>query len=358
LDSRKQLESAVGSIAERLSRADAGSLEIEAKKLDSERFELLKKLEEIRNQLSEARADEYRDIAIAGKSWAPADAARQVVQEREAHGWLPGPVAAVAPLPLSVGELTDLYRTNVSLSREDENELSGHLPELHDLPRAEDFEGSVNERNRLGLDDLELRSDLWEANVEPCAPGDIELLRTALVQAVEPLSGRDKWKLAAVYAGRYGDVHRQPWDQLVSLVRLVHRAAANAQESMVKYGPEAAGDSKTDVKEQERIAGEILAHLEDGGKLGSITLFTHKSWSQFLEQTKVNDASPRLPEHFDALRQFLRLQGLRQDLGARWDRQVAALGAPHAKEMGEEIEKTLMQYCDSIDGGPSWQEPP
>ena len=34
LDSRKQLESAVGSIAERLSRADAGSLEMEAKKLE------------------------------------------------------------------------------------------------------------------------------------------------------------------------------------------------------------------------------------------------------------------------------------------------------------------------------------
>src|SRR5712692_5878500 len=40
LDSRKQLESAVGSIAERLSRADAGSLEIEWKKLESERLDL------------------------------------------------------------------------------------------------------------------------------------------------------------------------------------------------------------------------------------------------------------------------------------------------------------------------------
>jgi superfamily I DNA/RNA helicase len=47
LVSRKQLESAVGSIAERLSRADAGSLEMQAKKLESERLELLKRLDEI-----------------------------------------------------------------------------------------------------------------------------------------------------------------------------------------------------------------------------------------------------------------------------------------------------------------------
>jgi very-short-patch-repair endonuclease len=354
LDSRKQLESAVGSIAERLSRADAGSLEMEAKKLETERLDLLKKLDEIRNQFTDARADEYREIAIAGKSWTPADAARQVVQEKDVHGWIPGPVAAVAPLPLSPGELADLYRTGVSISREDENELSGHLPELHDLPRAEEFEASVSERNRLGMEDLDLRSDLWEPGAVQNSPEEIEGLSAALVQAVEPLSGKDKWKLAAVYAGKYGDVHRQPWDQLVRFVRLVHREAANAQESFVKYGPEVSGTSVP--KEQERIAGEILAHLEDGGKLGSITLFTHKAWSQFLDHAKVNNARPRLPEHFQALRQFFRLNGLREDLGARWDRQVATLGTPHSDEMGGEIEKTQMQYCDSIEQCLDWQK--
>jgi very-short-patch-repair endonuclease/DNA polymerase III delta prime subunit len=354
LDSRKQLESAVGSIAERLSRADAGSLEMQAKKLESERLDLLEKRDEIQKQLTEARADEYRDIAIAGKSWAPADAARQVTQEKEVHGWIPGPVAAVAPLPLSPGELADLYRTNVSISREDENELSTHLPELHDLPRAEDFEASVGERNRLGMEDLDLRCDLWESGAALNSPGEIEGLAAALVQAVEPLSGKDKWKLAAVYAGRYGDVHRQPWDQLSSFVRVVHREAANAQESFVKYGPEASNSSA--VKDQERIAGEILAHLEDGGRLSSFTLFTHKSWSQFLEQTKVNDARPRLPEHFHALRQLLRLKGLREDLRVRWNRQMAALGTPHSSKMGEEIEKTMIQYCDSMEDCLGWQE--
>ena len=354
LDSRKQLESAVGSIAERLSRADAGSLEMQAKKLESERFDLLKKLNETQNQLTEARADEYRDIAIAGKSWAPADAARQIMQEKEAHSWIPGPVAAVAPLPLSPGELADLYRTNVSISREDENELSTHLPELHDLPTAENFEASVSERNTLNMADLDLRSDLWESGSAQSSPGEIDGLAAALVRAVEPLSGKDKWKLAAVYAGKYGDVHRQPWDQLISFVRLVHREAANAQESFVKYGPQASDGSAS--KEQERTAGEIFAHLEDGGKLGSFTLFTHKSWSQFLEQTKVNNARPRLPEHFHALRQFFRLKSLRADLGARWDRQVATLGTSRSREMGEEVEKTLLQYCDSIEDCLGWQE--
>src|SRR6266478_1545861 len=106
LDSRKQLESAVGSIAERLSRADAGLLETGAKKLEAQRLDLLEKQDEIRSQLTEARADEYRDIVISGKSWAPADAARKAAQEKETCSWIPGPVAAVAPVPLSPAELT------------------------------------------------------------------------------------------------------------------------------------------------------------------------------------------------------------------------------------------------------------
>jgi len=85
LESRKQLESAVGSIAERLSRADAVSLELETKKLEAERGDIVKRLEEIHKQLAEARADEYRDIVIAGKAWPPADAARGVAKEKEAR---------------------------------------------------------------------------------------------------------------------------------------------------------------------------------------------------------------------------------------------------------------------------------
>jgi len=354
LDSRKQLESAVGSIAERLSRADAGSLEIEWKKMEAERGELLKKLDDVRNQFSDARADEYRDVVIAGKSWAPADAARKVAHEKETLGWIPSPVAAVAPLPLSPGELGDLYRTNVSVSREDEAELSGHLPELHDLPRPEEFEASVSERNRLGMEDLDLRSDLWQPGESHGSPGELEALAAGLTPSVEPLSGNEKWKLAAVYAGKYGDAHRQPWDQLVRFVRLVHREAANAQESFVNYGPQLS--DRSSLEDQERVAGEILRHLENGGKLGSFALLTHKSWSHFVESAKVKNAPPRLAEHFQALRKLAHLKNLRQELAGRWDRQVAALGTPPSSEMGEEVEKTLMQFCDSIENCLGWHE--
>ncbi|HEX4545101.1 MAG TPA: AAA domain-containing protein [Candidatus Acidoferrum sp.] len=354
LESRKQLESAVGSIAERLSRADAGSLDEEARRFEAQRLDLLRKLEDLREQLSDGRADEYRDIAMSGRTWAPADAARKVTEEKETLGWIPGPVAAVAPLPVTPAELTDLYRTNVSVSREDEMELSGHLPEIHDLPRPEDFEASVSERNRLGIEDLDLRGDLWQSGACQGPPEELAALAAQVAQAVEPLTGKEKWKLAAVYAGKYGGAHRQPWEQLVSSIRLVHREAANAQESLVKHGPQLTDPANQE--DQQRVAGEILAHLAHGGKLGSFTLLTHKAWSQFIEFAKVNNSHPRLAEHFDALYKLAHLQSLRRDLSRRWDRQMASLGTPPSAHLGEEIEKTLMQYCDSIEDCLGWHE--
>jgi very-short-patch-repair endonuclease len=354
LESRRQMESAVGSIAERLSRADAGSLETESKKLESQRRELLKKVADNVEKLTEARADEYRDIVVGGNAWAPSDAARKITREKRDHGWVPSPVAQRAPLPLSIGELSDLYRTNNSVSQEDETELSGHLPDLPDLLTPDEFEALVSDRLHLRQEDLGFRSDLWQSAILKGSQQEIETLVTKLRQAVVPLFGKEEWKLSAVYAGKYGGAHRQLWDQLLASIRLVHREAASAQETLLRYSPSLLDVSA--LEDQDRTAGEILAHLEKGGGLGWLTLATRRSWGQFIENTTVGGKRPFLPEHFHALRKISRLKILRRDLSGRWDRQVATQGSPSSNKMGEEIEKILIQFCDPIQDCLRWHE--
>jgi hypothetical protein len=55
----------------------------------------------------------------------------------------------------------------------------------------------VNERNRLGFEDLDLRADLWESGDAQSSPGEIERLAAALAQAAEPLSGKDNTDLCS-----------------------------------------------------------------------------------------------------------------------------------------------------------------
>ena len=354
LDSRRQLESAVAMIAERLSSADSGVLEREAGAFAVERRGLAQTLDRVLQQLTAARADEYREIALGDKVWVPAEAARKVKQEEGRNDWIPGPVLEQDLLPLGKEELAELYRTNVSLSTEDENELSGDLSVSALLPKPEEFQGKVSERNRLRSEDTDFRSDLWEAGEARGPEKQIEELASRLVQAVEPLSGQEKWKLAAVYAGRYGGVHIQPWKELVALIESLHRVAADSHEAFLKLDPVLTEDAS--LEQQERISDEILEHLEMGGKLSSLTLWQHRTWRAFVAGARINEARPRTVEHFKALRELAHLKIMRRGLAVRWDRQVVPLGALPSTEMGEALENTLIQFCGPIRDCLAWHE--
>lgn len=353
LDSRSQLESAVAAIAERLGSTEASSLEQQARALDGQRKDLRRRLDEVLQKLSETRGDEYREIIANGKSWPPAEAARKVVQEESANAWIPGPVMLESPLPLSDEELSQLYRTNVTLSLDDERELSYELPELCQLPTPTKFESMVRERNRLRLEDLDFCSAFWAQGPGRGTESQIESLCDRLSRAREALATKEQWKLATTYAGMHGGAHLHPWQHLVECIRLVHREAADCQETLLKYAPALAEGLSTE--EQGQIAREIQEHLELGGKLGAAAFWGHKTWRRFIAGARVNDGvRPHAAEHFDALHKLARLQGLRRELGARWDRQVTPLGATPSNQMGVALENTLLQFCDVIEDCLAW----
>src|SRR5438132_11221451 len=109
-DSRKEMESTIDAISERLASTDAEKLEREAEVLAQRRIELLRLLRETRHQLAEARGSEYRAIIVGGESFPPSEAARYITQNRSVVGWIPGPVTKGILLPLSIEELLELYR--------------------------------------------------------------------------------------------------------------------------------------------------------------------------------------------------------------------------------------------------------
>lgn len=353
LDSRKQLESAVGSIAERLSQIDSGSLEMEADRLSKHRAELQEKMTQLREQLSSARADEYRDVVVGGKSWTPSEAARWVAKEKERCGWVPVPVVVGAPLPLSDGELVELYSTNQLISTDDERELSHPLPEMAHVLSPAEFENLTRQRADLERTDRTLRGDLWQAPTSVLTAESLSAIVTKIQAAIEPLKGGERWKTVAVNAGRNGGPHRDPWDNLVAQIEQVHLDIAKSQEILFRHAPELTSTSSFD--DQERAALEIHAHLRQNGTLGFVTLLTHKSWKQLVDTSRVGGSRPTLPEHFLAIGTFCRMKILRRDLSARWDRQMAPLGAAPASVLGEDIETSAAQYCAPIRDCLSWR---
>jgi hypothetical protein len=101
-------------------------------------------------------------VIVSGMPWSPSDAARWVAKEISQHSWIPSPVALGAAMPLSEGEIVELYSTNRSISVDVERELSQPLPDASDLPSPGEFETLTNTKTCLSGVDRGFRADLWQ----------------------------------------------------------------------------------------------------------------------------------------------------------------------------------------------------
>jgi very-short-patch-repair endonuclease len=352
LDSRGQMEGAVSSIVERLSRADAAELEREAAHLAEQREQVLTGLSQAKRALLDARSAEYREIVIAGVGHAPAEAARRVAREQAQNSWIPSPVTPGAPLPLSEAEVTDLYRTNVAVSVADEAELDSQLPEPGSLPTPLEFRALVAERERLAETPRECRAEFWiDGDVAP--PVEIlEALALRLERAVRLLDAEQTWLLAVISAGRRGGTHREPWDRTVALISEIRAQAAAAQELLLRHQPQVS--TTPSLEEQLTLVQEIRVHVAAGKGLGRFTLLTRPAWGRLLEAVRVASKRPSLPEHFEALHAYLSLALARHELIQRWKQQVSDAGGPSADEFGDQPEDLLEQFTATIRDALDW----
>ena len=346
LEGRKQLEQSVEGIVERLSTGDAGRLRVEAAKLAQHRKVLIDRIRGTRQELLRVRQGEYHPIMVGQESFQPSDAARKVARERDAHSWIPGPVVFGTQLPLSEVDLADLYRTNVSITQEDEAELACAQPDPLALIAPHTFAELVFERAVLSDENRDLGAAYWNQPASEEGAENLEALMAQLEHAVVPIGRGEPGRLEVVAAGQRAGSHRAPWDSLLSLIEEVNNEAADAQETLLRYGPSLSGEIT--LNEAERIAGEILRHVKDGRALGALALLAHPSWRRLLTAARVGGKEPRLPEHWEAIRTLSRLKQRREELATRWERQMVPLGVEHLEAPGQPPERVAAQWTGHI----------
>ncbi len=354
LDSRKQLEQSVESIVERLSKSSAPQLDAEAKGFANERRGLLARLRDLRAALLEARASEYREIEVLKQTFTPADAARKVARDHAEHGWIPSPVEFGTPIPLSHGELITLYRTNASVTPEDERELSLALPNPTELPTPEDLVSSVRQRADLLGAERNFRDDLW---AKPSAQGDPEqleiIVQRRLLAAAQIIHQSEPWKLAAIAAGQQGEAHRKTWEQLLTQILDVLEMSGRFREVLIRYDPRPSHQIPLD-KQQDLVA-QVLDHMNQGRKVGTFTLITRRDWRKLISESQVNQKPPRTVEDFRALQSAITLAISRRELTTRWERQITILGGPQSTALGTEPELAANQFAQAIRLSLDWR---
>ncbi len=311
---RRQLESAVSSITERLTSETYDTLAKKSERYEQERNELIKKQLALKHLLREAIENEYKAIEIEGKKYAPADAARMVAQSKEGNDWIPSPINISTLIESKISDLERLYVLNTSFDQLEENDSRLHLPKLSELPNESQFKSLVSDFEALLTQDLSVGRDKW---IE--GKGNSDELATVLSQLLSEFDDEllaQSWRPFAIVAGIHGAVERQVWETLIEKIE-------SAVESSAKYSltlqHRATLSGEFSVHKQFELLNQICAHLESGGKLGILQLATKSEWRHLLKGIKVAAGEPTHLEHFKAVRQLVELKANRLDLEELWN---------------------------------------
>ncbi|HLK58085.1 MAG TPA: AAA domain-containing protein [Chthonomonadaceae bacterium] len=348
---RSQLEASVGAIVERLANSSSEYLESEANRLAARRETLRERLRKLANDILLARGYEYRSIVIGGTEIAPAEAARRISQGRGQHTWIPGPVQKGAVLPLSAGELLELYAGNARLDTEEERALSGGLPDLQTLPTPDEWERLCLERVSVRVQAQRGRSEFWTRPTSDADRNILFRLKAHLLTESASLEGMAAWECAVMDVGRNAE-RRRLWDDLITLIQQTEESGLRAERALLEREPLL--DTTQSLEEQTRLLNEIYAHLQKGGRLSFPVLLTKPMWKQLIQRVSVKGRRPESTEDFLALQAVANADAQRQELVRRWERQIAALGGPSLIQISETPERYCVRYAPVLKQRIAW----
>lgn len=352
-DSRQQMEKAIDGITERLSFSNVGELEREARQLTQQRTNILQQLRTTRQRLKEARNSEYEPIVIMGQHYPPTEAARELTSCKVSDGWLLDSPSLDTPLPLSNTELAELYRTNATVTQQDEMEMVRGLPDPQTLLSASDFTHLVQEMQELNEAERLYRSDLWQATPSTQGAPAFEELQRQMQQAVAFLRQLSTpWQREATAAGREGGLRKQSWTDLITKIRQVKELASQAQLHTFDFElilPD--GEASLQLAP---ALDQIIAHLEAGKKLSTMVLLRHNEWKTVLNTARVRGRKPETLEEFRALKVVLQVKVARKELVRRWQLQMTPLGGMDTPATAAFPEQSYYQYVAPLHNCLTW----
>ncbi len=353
-EGQAQMSAAIGDIAERLNDDEAG-LELRLSEMWRARAQIIAELRILRTRLYEARASEYRDISLGGRSYPPSQAARMVKEGRGADDWIPRPILSDHGLPLDEGEVDELYRTSRAVPEKFEKYFTSPPLDPGFLMRADEFRALLKEHKSLEAGRGREAEEFWRAEIE-ASPDVLAELLAKMKAAVEPIVQglNDPFKLAIINDSRRGGSYRAPWAELIDKILDVLDVAGSCRPLILNQGPQPAANIPHD--QQIKALEEIIAHLDGGGSLSKMNLLLHAEWKALISQSRVDGKRPGEVAHFKALHSAVNLELLRTNLINRWDRHLVPLGVPSANDFRPTPEEACNQYVDLIRNLLAWQE--
>jgi very-short-patch-repair endonuclease len=350
-ESQRELRHSVESISGRLSGSNAETLEYNANNIRKQRSELLEQMAEVEKLLLTARQSEYKPIAIAGKSYAPAEAGRIVAKGKGEYDWIPGPLLPAIGIPLTNEEVVELYDTNALTTTYDDTEVDEPLPEIDALVSPAEFHMLCDSGEQFSQNGKCEQAYWPNVQFKTTHIEAISSLIQAFHSAVVEFRKFASWQLAAVDSGRVRRAE-DPWEHLLAKIDESQQVATESELLVMRFRPQL-GDELA-WEEQLVSAVEISNHLAGGGKLGFASLLFRSRWKSSLKLWQTQGREPQTHEEVKAVCSLLRLKLVRRELEILWDGLMRANDARAFAELGESPEEVASQFATSLRMARQW----
>jgi very-short-patch-repair endonuclease len=328
-EAQKQLEIAVSTISTKLSATTASELRKKATRLAERRQRLVLDLERVRQDLLEARGDEYRDVIVGGVAFSPVTAARRVAAGVGVHDWIPTPVTLGEPCPLPITEVAELYASAVRISSADERELRSDLIDANEILDPGSFRALTFEISDLSQQERDFEAEQW---VGQCADAEtLSEIAARLVQETQFLE-QSEFDVSVIDAGRRGSGWAAVWRELLIMTEELRSVADNAQLPLSRHAPAISAAPPLEV--QRRVVREILRHLDRHSQRAWWTKVLHREWDEVSTGWYVGNRQPEKVDEFRAIDALLELTVLRGTVVDRWNRTVGGIGGPSVSADG------------------------
>ena len=234
-DSNLDMERSIDGITDYMSNSDLIKLSREMDSLADERKNIIQKLAEVRRKIFQIIKQENNCIF---EDMTPSEAAKFVADNAENLSYIPGKVRLRTPLPLTFAQLANLYRSNESLSAEDEIELANNLPSPEQIMQPDDFSATLENLRSVQnkIETIAIKNN-WTINhsenlihiTGQFGNFSAEIPKVEVVQDLSDYVGNfekiEQWMKIAAIDGKKGGTFRQRWLTLINQIQKVNEFA-------------------------------------------------------------------------------------------------------------------------------------
>lgn len=353
--SRRALETTIASIQGRVSNLDRSLEDRRIVELKADLAAGDAAIARATDRLLQARRSET-DVLAGQWPVQPASPERVAAWVSEHHarlGYIPDPLPADLPVPLTRGEFAELQRLLAEVGLQRARETAFVLPDLNRLPTETDVADLVARRDQLraALTGAAPEIDSWDA-IDAASPARIARVRETLEEeeSAADTVGEMPW-LAAIAAQQHDALLTRDWRSFLEAVAADRQQVLGLRPALAAHNLELPADPPP------TFAGhleEARQRLSERGKLGMFAGDVKRA----VDACRVDGAVPATADAVALCQWELHLRQLRRALRTRWLNQVAPFGGPDLDPSRPEdtVGALLGQLTSVLDAPGRWQQ--